>query len=608
MIGNPGDRFKDEKFKVATKDVRKQTYKDPAGHIRVANVRDLEYDERLEMVTSNLPTQVVGRKTGFADFVARQAFKAPNRRQMPVQGGVVDDGIPMDMLEMEDRKTIKRAERLARGESGFANYFDQQQAKEAGDGYEFHEDQKLDNEEGGDAAGGNSGGNVGFSTTEHVDPEEQDFRDNKKPYGGNAVGASEKESKFKKPNPVLQDDDLEEGMILEAGEGQELTDHLQTEEVDDRSPQDQNEHNNVPEEPADAYVPNKGKGEDGMTDPLGDSEEFHFPSKGDWPLPGMSQNTQEHPTYQQINAKRIQMEDGRIYIGKLAGEDEEALYIQGVLLGSGMKKAAAFKLDKIDIVSARAYRPKPVLQPRVEKVADMYGQYDKTAKTITVDQARTMAKSLGIEGKDFERVFDKTKKKAEQVQEQDLVEPLGSPGDLALVQSIDGQMATVYFGGKRIEEIPMSQLHVVEKNAAENPSILKKFFGMKDDKTKVDREEIDEDRLAKTDKSTNEEGYLFGDDKALKDQLNKHEKEAAKIEANIKVLVEKSAEWDKAGKPKEAEALLVTAEEEQKKLANLNIKIAQIKQNFETTKTAGKSGSKRLFFQSEEAGTEGMFQ
>lgn len=565
-------------------------------HAEVQEVRKMSKSAELSMLAEDLPIGL-GRPTGFAKYIS-QKVAGRDSNSVRVAGGRVDLETGEPISFSEEMKLNKRANSER---TGFADFAERQ------DGNDFHEDQRLDNEE----------GPVGFEVGFHGTPEDSlpEDRDKKVPYGGNMVAGSEKESTFTKPSPkkrTTEDDDFEDlfkegDELLQDEKDSDLTPHkktelnrnpngrsqpgvktadpalsisVQSEPVETEDNRDQF-HDLLPEEPSDMYVPSD---EDEQVDPLM-KKEPKFPSDGDWGLPGVDQG---YPEQKVKNTKimgmmKFKMNDGRVYIGKIASQDEGSYYIDGIQVGS--RQRIATELPKDEIESMRHYSIKQNVGGRtMDSLTTLYDKALKTAGPAVMDEEE-IVKEEGGPGSGKKSVPGQGGPKGpKEIKDED-------------VDNFIGDVNKGVYG----KNVTAEDLIASVRKEAKDSGILKKYFGNTPSKTDEMKKD---DAIARTDASKGD-GDLYGDDMAMKDQLRQHEKKMAWLKSEIAELVKSSEDADDSGDGKKAEALLIIAQTRSTELKNLGVKYAQLKKQSQMKKTA--AIVEKPFFEIRENGEEHIF-
>lgn len=572
--------------------------------------------------------------TGFARHVkALAANKRESSEGVRVPGGMVtDDGEPITISE-----ELKRHARKMSGKTGFAEFTE----KEGGDeGYALHDDRMDEEKDRNDSSGS---GPTGFGLGSHGTPSDDmpEDRDKKLPYGGSAIGGAVKKSRFTKPDKkkkeLFDDGDSEllaDGItpIKEAGSG--TTREEDADPIDSVVPlthevprtdslQEENKTNLLPQEPGRIDVPGNDGGGDDMVDPLGkEDKDFLFNEDGSWKDPGESQSTYDQKrvkTTPIVGMKKVVSLSGHVYIGQITKVAEQFIIVTGVRMGDTTKNNYKILRADVDKVSDYSVVPKPKIASTslagvYEEVSGQESTMEKTSAQFgTVEwQEEMMAKikkkqQNGEPLNDGDYAFMQT-----QTEHDDRM--MGGKGKTSLNSVVEANEDDDKFDAafdkwvKKFREQGLTKDEAEEKafekvkhmavnmRIADSP-ILKKFFGMSG-KAKS----MDEGNRATTEENIKGDGQLYGDDKALKDQLDAHEKKATKIKQKIANLIRSSEVFDGQGQEKEAEDCLKQAELLTMQLKNDGISVAQLKKE-----ASSKQPRTPMFFDNPEKGKEGMF-
>lgn len=169
---------------------------------------------------------------------------------------------------------------------------------------------------------------------------------------------------------------------------------------------------------------------------------------------------------------------------------------------------------------------------------------------------------------------------------------------LAKPEESTSKIASIYDKLSVNEQTSNNEYRREAKKVEGENSILSRFFGL----GKGKGEKFDGANLAHTEENIEGDGELYGDDKALKDQLKEHEKKMGALKQAISLHIAKSSEFEKVGREKEADAMLDIAEKLAKELKNTGIRTAQLQKLAST-----KREDTRPFFKTRESGSEGFF-
>lgn len=531
---------------------------------------------------------IPNRSTGFSNHVQKLAA---NKRTSSEGRGSVNPFGEQDESDIEEE--LAKQKRRASGRSGFADY------KKADRGSEFHDDDRQDFETDRNDSSGT--GPVGFGDSFHGTPEDDmpEDRDKKEPYGGNAIGGSvmPKKSRFNRTGPgekmhkdlfddlgdikgELQDeaqfkgndgdnDDLFEqneptprtagsGTTREEGDSTETVTPLTHENPRTQPLLDMYKNTRLPQEPARIDVPGHDGGGKDMIDPLGDEEsEFKFNEEGDPSLPGVSQGYPDKKVKATpiVGRKKITSRSGKIYTGQVVDSNSKYVIVDGLRVGDVTRKK--YKVLTANITSMTNYNLISVQKIKSASIDGLYAEVD--AKEKQMSQVKVAGSFCAYCNKAMNTEFDPNTNQPEKQ-----------------------QLCSDCYKKKDNQERSESREGRVK--------VADSALGKDDD-------------VAKKDNSKGK-GEFYGDDKALKDQLNFHEQKVAKLNLKKATLLRSSEIFEEAGDEIQAEACLVAAEKIANEIKNDSIRVAQLKKEAST-----KSTSRSMFYDNHnESGTEGLFE
>lgn len=521
-----------------------------------------------EAIHEGLDQRFGGASTGFGKWLKKGGHKQ-------------EASTREDMEPSEIRRTRKNSD-----ETGFATFKRQADSRNNDDNNELHSED----------------GEPGFGETFHGDPEDgqtpEQYDMNKAGSGGNMIaGSMEEEGRFQKPdhrvNPTVQKRKWNTPSMEDTAEiddelnfdGEELTHKqvpptsapvskkaddpfsmtpLQNEVVDQRPKKDvfDDIDDLMPDETADENLPgdgaNRGQGfESDVVDPIGD--DFMFKEDdGSWPVPGIDSKYPDKKVRVTdiTGAYKFVTKMGRTLTGRILKSAEDHYIVMGTMPGE--REARKMRVDKNIIESM-----KPLGARQVEQKSKMGSIYDRLAineKTSENQYRRTEAKQVNA----FEKVS--TEELLEKVESEDQ----DNQTRYAIERELDRRL-----GG--------------EKTADSN--ILGKYFGLK----KKSTDSMSEDNRALHDTSKGD-GELFGDDKALKDQLKEHETKVRKTVGEIKIAMAKSELAEKAGNLVLAEQHIAIADTLTVELRKLQANTPKITKKAEVMGFATESAEDEEFF------------
>jgi hypothetical protein len=472
--------------------------------------------------------------TGFGAFV-KKAIEGNN----PQNHGYVDsNGMPHS--------------RPATGTTGFAA-FESRQAADGREDHNYTEQQKVTQP------------TTGFGAGEGIDTNMEEDRREPGNDGG-LMSTSElmqkiqellpKEERFRIP-PEKKDLPPEKEPVKTADDSTPDGTQWQSEVVDNTSPRDR-DLPDIPEALPEKYVPEQGDG----SHPLPNES---FEDWGTPPVPGVSQNYPQDPaklTNIMGSLTRIRLSDGRVLVGKVMAEDRMRLRFFGRVAGD--RADSSFELWKRDIIGPReAVRVKaPVRQAReITNLESAYALYDLTREAKDPKKDYVVEKAIVSPSDGVDRAVEKaTNTRGANSMKKIICEKCGHLNDVKTAAADLGLC-------EECHKNPAINTFICDNGDEVNYCYeCADYFGAKLKGEASRRTAADESKEKTVTPATGPKGNVatndtmkdesfYGDDKALHDQLDKHEKRASVLKREATIKLKMADNYEKAGNIKMAKEM-----------------------------------------------------